>query len=447
MATYLVWSGGNNSSGTEASGWANAYQAYGSAVTAAGTSGDIIKVHKAHTEDLAADTTYTFTANVNTICVDKDASDAPAVMTGYIGHATLNRFITIAGAFKLYFYGLLLQIAGTAADDFTLSGTDGQSCIYESCTFKFTNNQGGSDVNLGGVTPGGVNVYVELKNCTLYISNAGQGFACGGGKYVLIGLTVTGSVAGPDTLFDISGLNSHDGQMLECVGCDFSNMSSDTLLSDTIVPTKVTFAQCKFGSTTTVHTALSSVTNKGGLEVWVNDCATDGTNGLFGYYNVFGNVISDTTIKLTAGAAGQSWKITTTDKCSVFTPFETPWISLYHTDTAAIEPYFEFLRNNDGTTTPYDNDEVWIDVMAKTVSSTSQQSALFTDRMTLLGTPVAQTSSALGAGDWASESGTCAYGVIKAPSLTPAEAGHIMARVCVGIEIAGKLHVDPQIRT
>ncbi len=81
MATYYVWSGATGGSNTGGS-WTNAFLTYAQGVTAATADGDIIKVHVGHVEALAADTTYSFGANVRTICVNKDSSDALAQMDG-----------------------------------------------------------------------------------------------------------------------------------------------------------------------------------------------------------------------------------------------------------------------------------------------------------------------------------------------------------------------------
>jgi hypothetical protein len=182
--------------------------------------------------------------------------------------------------------------------------------------------------------------------------------------------------------------------------------------------------------------------NRSSAECYVFDCASGDTHGLFGYANTMGSVVSDTGIFFTSGAAAQSWKIVTTANCSFYTPFETPWFGYYNTVTTSITPYVEILR--DGSTTAYQDDEVWLDVMAKTTSG-STQSSLTTDRMTLLGTPANHAAGA-GLGSWTGESGTAWSGKLVMASLTPAEAGHIQARIVVG-EPSVTVYVDPQIRT
>ena len=87
MTTFYVNSGAAGTN--DGTSWTNAYTAFGSAVTAATGDGDIIKVHVAHAEALAADTTYTFANNVIVICVDKDSSDAPAIQNATTQYITI----------------------------------------------------------------------------------------------------------------------------------------------------------------------------------------------------------------------------------------------------------------------------------------------------------------------------------------------------------------------
>jgi hypothetical protein len=66
--------------------------------------------------------------------------------------------------------------------------------------------------------------------------------------------------------------------------------------------------------------------------------------------------------------------------------------------------------------------------------------------MALSGTPAAQTTGALGAGDWTGENATSWFGKLHTTStITPAEIGMLRARVCVGLASA-TVYVDPYIR-
>ena len=55
MATYLYWTGGDNSSGTAAGGWAAAKNTFAGAIALATADGDIVKCHYTSQEELGAD--------------------------------------------------------------------------------------------------------------------------------------------------------------------------------------------------------------------------------------------------------------------------------------------------------------------------------------------------------------------------------------------------------
>jgi hypothetical protein len=437
MATYYLNSGAaGTGSGAD---WTNAFTTYAAAIAAASASGDVIKVHKTHTEELAVDTIYTHLNNIAVICVDKDASDALATMgtAAWIGNSTANRSVTIAGAFKLYFYGITFRCAGSSADSLILADTDKQQCEYESCYFW------------NGITATSYiylltadNAYVHCKNCTFRVGATGSSIRIEGGRARLTGGSISSAGSTPTLLFHVVGTVNQEAATLDVVAFDASLVTGTLIGSATDTPIRVMLSQCKFGAAVTVM-ATQTTTSLASAEVYVFDCASGDTHGFFGYYNALGSVVSDTGIYFTSGAAAQSWKIVTTGNCSYYTPFETPWFGYYNTGTSAITPYIEILR--DGSTTAYQDDEVWIDVLAK-VTASSTQSSLSTDRMAVLGTAANQAAGA-GLGSWTGESGTAWSGKIGlGASITPAEVGHIQARIVVG-EPSVTVYADPQLRT
>jgi hypothetical protein len=125
-----------------------------------------------------------------------------------------------------------------------------------------------------------------------------------------------------------------------------------------------------------------------------------------------------------------------------YSPYVTPWIPVYHDGTSAITPALEILR--DGSATAYQDDEVWAEFSYQGTAS-STRSTIVSDRMALLGTAANQGTGALAAGDWTGEGGTAWFGKLEPASITPAEIGHLSARVCVG-EPSITVYVDPQVR-
>jgi hypothetical protein len=245
----------------------------------------------------------------------------------------------------------------------------------------------------------------------------------------------------PASLIDFSGTDPA-GSQADLIGCDLAHLGANNLVDNsTSAASTARFFQCKLGASYSMS-ATQTNTNRSSAEVYVYDCASGDTHGLFGYKNGLGSVVSDTGIYFTSGAAAQSWKVVTTASASLYTPFETPFIDWYNTSLSALTPYIEILR--DGSATAYQDDEVWIDIMAKTAGA-SPISSLSTDRMTVLGTPADQAAGA-GTGSWTGEAGTAWSGKIGlGSSITPAENGHIRARIAVG-EPSITVYVDPQIR-
>lgn len=444
MATYYVWSGatGGTNAGTS---WTNAYIAFSLAVSAATQSGDVILVHYTHQEaGLGADTTYTFGNHVNVISVDKDNSDAPTAMGtgGWLGDSTNNRFIALNGAFKVYFYGITIRTAGATADEIRLSGSDGSNFEFESVYFWNGNTSTSSYISIGLDAS---NQYMRFINCTFRFGSTSQNIAVRGARVEFEGCSIASAGSAPTTLFDDAfGGSSTNGSSPDVIlnGCDLSHVTGTLVGSMNNQPRVFRFAQCKLGANVTIL-ATQTPANKSSGAALVFDCSSGDTHGLFGYYDAFGSCVSDTGIYYTTGAAAQSWKIVTTANCSYYTPFVSPFVDFYNTGTSSITPYFEILR--DGSTTAFQNDEVWGEFFVKTTSG-STQSTESSDRMTLLGTPANQAAGA-GTGSWTGEAASAWSGKIDSGSaVTPAESGHIRGRVVVG-EPSITVYADPQIRT
>lgn len=440
MATYYVWSG---ATGTNAgTSWTNAYTSFASAVSAATASGDVILVHYTHQEELIGDTTYTFNNSIRVISVNKDASDAPTVMStgGWIGNSTTNRsvtFTTASGPLFIYVYGITLRTAGGTTDNFSIIGVR-THWEFESCYFWNGNTNGSSDPPLGNTVASN---YIRFLNCTFRFGATTQSLILRGARIDFEYCSISSAGSAPALLFqdNTSGPSNPD---IKLIGCDLSS-ATGTLLGDCGYASRtVQFIQCKLAANVTVL-AAQTYTNKMGGVVYVFDCSSGDTHGLFGYYDALGSCVSDTGIYYTTGAAAQSWKIVTTANCSYYTPFVSPFVDFYNTGTAQITPYFEILR--DGSTTAYQNNQVWAEFFVKTTSG-STQSTSYNDRMALLGTAANQAAGA-GTGSWTGKGASAWSGKVDSGSaVTPAENGHIRGRVAVG-EPSITVYVDPQIRT
>lgn len=435
------------SSGTTVNwSFATIYFAY--AVQAAGASGDFILVHYTHQEpSLAADTTYTFGNHVNVISVNKDSSDAPTAMGtgGWVGDSVNNRAISLAGAFKVYFYGMTFRVAGSTADNLNIGTSDGSNFELESCYLWQGNTATSALIQLGN--SGADNGFVRLVNTTLRFGNTSQQLVIRAGRISLENCTLSSSGSAPTTL--IEDATSGAGTDVDILGCDLSHCTGTLVGSHGLVSRTFRFAQCKLGANVTIL-ATQTPANKSSGAAWVFDCSSGDTHGLFAYYDAFGSIVQDTSVYFTSGAAQVSWLLTASTNASRYTPFCSPWIDLYHTGTSAITPYIEILTADNAGNEVLTDGKVWIEVEAKTTSG-STQSTLYTDRPAPLATASNQAAGA-GTGSWTyAPGGSYVFWSGKLglnSSITPAENGHIRARICAAGPLPNYgVFIDPQIRT
>jgi len=442
----FVSSTGSNTSPYET--WAKAATTLATAITQASTSGDMIAIDAASPPaDIAANTTYTALANISIIASTNSgtATITPTTMgTGtWIGNSTTSYNLSFTGAFKVFLYGLTLRIGGAGSVNLFVGNADGGHLELEDC-YLWLGTGSAQRIILG---PSGVlNAFQRLKNCTFRFGSTGQGIQCAGTTQ-LEGGSIASAGSAPTTLF----ANQQNTQAVRWDGGDLSHVTGTLVPSQTLQSSLWTFSQCKVGAGVT-FLASQTPANKTSGRVLALDCASGDTHGLFGYYDAFGSVVNDTGIYFTsspnsvlsgATATPSSWKIVTTANCSYYTPFETPWFGYRNSTLSAVTPYVEIAR--DVSATAYDNDQVWLDVSAK-VTSGSTQATLFTTRMALLGSPAAIPTGA-GTGSWSPGGGSPDWsGKLElGSSITPAEVGHIQARVGVG-EPSITVYADPQIR-
>lgn len=435
MTTYYVSEAGTNGVGTS---WATAKTTLAGALTLASVSGDVILVDKDHTGDnaLAADTAWTILNNISIICVDKDSSDALASMgtATWIGSSTASRTLSLAGAYTVRIYGLTFRIAGGTSFFMSICTTDGGHFILDSC-YLWYGTTGTSGRIYFGPTPQ-ANTYVEVNNTTIRLGSTSHSIVPQTGT-VFRNCTISPDGSSPSSL-----VTSVRSGITKFIDCDLSHCGSNAIIGShsTTSSARYELYRCKLGAN---YVALSAQTpaNLGAASVLLLDCSSGDTHGIMHYVDALGSIVSDSGIYFTAGAAAQSWKITTTANCSHATPFVTPWVSVYNSGTSAITPYLEILR--DGSATAYQDDEIGGEFSAKTTIGTTL-GTLYTDFMPLLGTPADQAAGA-GLSSWTGESGTAWSGKIDSgAAITPAEVGEIIGRAVVG-EPSITAYLNPQI--
>jgi len=440
MTVYYVDSSatGGTNAGTS---WANAYLTFAQAVTAATANNDQIWVGQLHAENLTAATTYTFAANVRVLCIN--SSTGALTTGGFIGNQGTGYNIVLAGAYNVYFYGLGLKTATTGTAYINLNNTDGGHFEFENCTFTLSANT--SSYLLVNYTASAASNYTKLKDSSIFFGGTGANwYASFAGPVDLINITLTGQAASPALILRNSGTR------INAEGCDFS-LITGTLFGDA-AGNGSGFAQlsnCKLGSGVIIKAAATTVLNKGNGEVIAFNCSSGNEHFRMYHGNALGSTTISTAVYANDGASYNgvnrcSWYIVSTANASYWTPYVSPWFDKYWQNTnTAITPRIEIIRG--GTTTAYQNDELWAEWSYQGVYNIPQ--ALFVNtRMVPLGTPANIASSTFTAAEWTGEGATNWFGKLSpASSFTPLNKGYIRARIIIG-EPSITIYVDPLIR-
>jgi len=256
---------------------------------------------------------------------------------------------------------------------------------------------------------------------------------------LIIGGSISSEGVIPNILFETTvGIGTPN---VTCIGMDLSAITG-TLVGDMANNVTFVFDRCKFGTGVTVFGVQTSNPSRNSAKVFLTDCSSGDLQGVFGYYDALGQVVSDTSVIYGGTIAGVSWRIDTSANVSKGSPFTTPWIDLYHSSTAEITPNLEILRNN--STTAFNNDQVWTEALVKTTSGTNI-ATIYTNECSVNATPAAQANGT-GLSSWTGVGGTAWSGKLSTQNITPAENGYVSMRVCVGLA-STTFYVDPQIRT
>lgn len=457
MADYFVKASGSDAN--DGLSWATAkatlHTATTGALAVATASGDRIYVKYDDAFILTAGTTFTAANNIAVIAVSSTdyttgTNWTPAVMdgtTGYIGHTTTSWSITVAGAFKCYFYGLALRTAGAGNVAITLSSPDGNHFEFESCYFwsGTTSSSAGIYTGTGGT---GLNFYTKVISCTFRFGHVSQKIFIRS-SLDIIGGGISSSSTAITTIFLFDQNSTVSNAVVS--GFDMSAAASSATIDGNSVTggNALMLDNCKLPSAwsgTWIATQTSA--NKSSALLTAFNCSSGDTHYDFAYADSFGVLTAVTTPYFGTGAKYDGtnavcWKIVTTANCSYYTPFVSPWIEKYHSGTSAITPYLEILRND--STTAFNNDEVWGEFSVQATSG-SVLPVFKNDRKALEASAASQANGA-GLASWTGESGTAWSGKVDSgTSATPAEIGMLRARVCVGAT-STTVYVDPFIRT
>lgn len=402
--------------------------------------------------EVGADTGYYPSVSCSIIASTNSGTSTvtPTAMgtSNWIGNSTASRLIifgTGAVGVRVYMYGITIRNASTTNKNLQIgrqaTDTHGGDMICDNCYFWLGTTNSASRIIFGYYSVN-AKTWNKFINCTFRFGATGQAIQLNGGAHEIEGGSISASGSTPTTLFTTTW-PSADAVV---TGMDLS-LITGTLTNLGFGQSRMWFRQCKLGSGVTI---LAAPSYKGTTEIWVTDCDSGDNHYQFGFYDGCGSLTVDTSIYANDGAtydvAGNklSWKIVTTAYASVNMPFVTPWITVHHEGTSAITPNFECVRS--GSSTAYQNDEIWSEWLYKGTTGYTIGTIDRTDAMALAGTAADQTTGALSGSGWTGENATSWFGKLSPTSaITPAEIGDLCGRICVG-EPSITVYVDPQIR-
>lgn len=438
MTTYYIASAGSNTAPYNT--WAKAATTP-LTVTALMGAGDIAYIRN-EAFAITVDTVYTFAGTAAAPCwliSTADTAEPPTTVASgahITGSATAGVDVTING--KAHIVGVDFTSGGsTTAGSVNLSlALDDCALYFENCVFTIGNSNGGSAFSINN---GSYNGYIRTQNCSFVFWHTAQRinqnieWNSSNDTFAATGIVPTGLLSGGRGTVNL-------------VGANLSAITGTLLPATTSQPTTVNFVQCKIGTGVTIADAS---TGPGHFEAFLYDCAAGDTHYQFAHYNYWGNTTISSAIYLNgsngasynAADAKHSWKISGVNG-TFATPYVSPWIDVYNEGVSAVTPRLEIVRV--GSATAYNNDEVWAGFAAKITASSTMTTINDSDRKVILATAAAQASSSLGAGDWTGEGGTAWFGKLEpSATITPAEIGHIRARVSVAG--ANTVYVNPKI--
>jgi hypothetical protein len=422
-------------SGTGGS-WAQAYKTLAEA-TAAASAGDTIYFANGTADVIAVDVGYNCAAGVRVISTSDTTNNPP---TTYAAGATVSSTtsgvdVTVAGACA--WYGVTIALGdSTDANSIVFGAADGDEQLFVDCAFTLGGSNTSGLMRCGAAGGTGAMSVVTFQNCSFTWGSTSNSMRCYTHAH-FVGCNLSAGATHPTQL-----INPSIGDfVVSFTGCDLSNIGT-VFIDSAAGHAAGVISQCKLKSGGTVYSSGGA----GRGQVFVFDSAVGDSHIEMAHYTYAGSTVCSGSVYANDNIADSnlSWLVSSTANASRAIPYKSPWLDVYHAGTSAITPYLECLRS--GSTTAYKESELWSEWLVKATAS-STRSTLYSNELGPLATTGNNESSSKGASEWTGEDASNNwYGKLQPnATVTPSEAGHIRARVCLGVA-SSTVYVDPQIR-
>jgi hypothetical protein len=377
-------------------------------------------VKNTHTDTITADLTIQTTATGVQIISCSDAGEpptTPAAGATIDGTATSGVDININGG---WWWGFTFKPSNTSTGGVARFGNvDGKPTALEDCTINLgTISTNAAQVGVNSAS----NTWIDTRRCSWVWGHASQKLNIAG-AWRDVGSDFGAGSATPSTLFTFL-----QPAHVEIYGADLSDFTS--LVAVGTVPYSLKLFGCK------IHASFAppSWTEDGSGEIWMFDCDDGDEHYHLRHYNYRGNTTISTTVKMNTADAAKydgtnAYSLVVAGVNGTFgEPYQSPWISVYHSGTSAITPLFQTVRTD--SVSEFTDGEVWSEWLAK-VTASSTRYTFYSDRRGILAA-AANQAGGLSLAQWDGEGGTAETQQLDTgAAITPAEIGPVIGRVCV----------------
>jgi hypothetical protein len=427
MANWYVYHAA--AGGGTGADWTNAYTTLAAACTAK-AAGDTFFVAHNHAETAGAAVTITSPGTeavpCRILCVNS-AGSVPPVSADLRTTAT----ITTTGTFGITLngsvsecYGITFSAASGGGNANLTIGAVGRLWRFVNCALRCV---------ITGTVTRMVLLGCILENTTVQFGAVAQGLQQSNNSKLIWKNTpsaITGATLPTSLFVTILGTVLVEGVDLSAL------TSGKALVTHTTSGATMIFKNCKLSSTASIIAGGTS--SAVGSDIQLIDCDSGDVHYRNERYNFMGTQTVETTIVLTGGASDGttpvSWKIVTTADSEKEMPFECLPIYVWNETTGSSKTVT--VQGIWGGGAVPNNDDIWIDVYAKTTSGFP-----ITTRYTCGKANTLTTGAALaaGTGTWGGSTTKFAMAV----TITPAEKGLITVYVKAALA-STTFYIDPK---